>query len=261
MPIVAVEGGAVDVFQVGAGRDLVLLHSLLTDRGAFEAVVPALAASRRLTLVNLPGFGASTPAGPSVESHAERIAGLFAALALPAATDVLGNGLGGFIAVALAQRFGALFDRLVLVDTGAAFPEGGRATFRAMAAKVEEEGMAAILDVAVERLFPDDFIAERPWLAEQRKAVLRRADAKVFAAACRALAEIDLRPGLAAIRNPTLVVVGLRDEATPPALSRELAASIAGARLVEIPGCGHSPQMQDPRAFLAAITPFLDAAD
>lgn len=260
MPVVEVAGGEVDVFQVGAGRDLILLHSLLTDRGAFEAVMPALAGSRRLTLVNLPGFGASTPAGPDVESYAERIAGLFPALGLPPSTDVLGNGFGGFIAVALAQRFGSLFDRLALVDSGAAFPEGGRATFRALAAKVEAGGMAAVLDAAVERLFPADFIAKRPWLAEQRKAVLRRTDPRVFASACRALADVDLRPGLAAIRNPTLVVVGLRDEATPPALSRELAGIIPGARLVEIPHCGHAPQMQDPEAFLAAIIPFFAEA-
>jgi len=258
VPVVKVNGAEVDVFQVGAGRDLVLLHSLLSDRGSFEAVVPALSQSYRLTLVDLPGFGASSPAGPGVEDFADRLVGVFAALGLPRETDVLGNGFGGFIALALAQSHGDLFERLVLVDTGAAFPDAGKAAFQAMAEKVETDGMAAVLDTAISRLFPDDFIAANRSLVEQRKAVLRRADPAHFAGACRALAGVDLRPGLGRIANPTLVVVGLRDEATPPPLSQELAAGIEGARLVEIPHCGHSPQMQDPEAFLSAVAPFLE---
>src|SRR5258708_5886664 len=63
--------------------------------------------------------------------------------------------------------------------------------------------------------------------------------------------------GLASIRNPTLVVVGLRDTATPPALSYELANGIAGAKLIELPHCGHSPHIQDPDGFWQAIKPFL----
>src|SRR5262245_37705772 len=122
MTIVKVEGADLDVVQAGAGRDLVLLHSLLTDRSAFDRVAPELSRSRRLTLVNLPGYGASSPAGDDVESYADRVAGLFGALGLPRATDVLGNGFGGFIAVALAARHGVKFDRLIVADALASFP-------------------------------------------------------------------------------------------------------------------------------------------
>ena len=48
-----------DVQLRGEGRDLVLLHSLLSDRTAFDRIAPRLAAERRVFLVNLPGFGAS----------------------------------------------------------------------------------------------------------------------------------------------------------------------------------------------------------
>jgi 3-oxoadipate enol-lactonase len=69
---------------------------------------------------------------------------------------------------------------------------------------------------------------------------------------------VDLRAALPGIRNPTLVVVGTLDEATPPALARELAAGIAGSRLVELDGCGHCPPLEQPEAFLAAVVPFLE---
>lgn len=63
MPIIKVNGADADVARAGAGRDLVLLHSLLADRSAFDRVVPALAKSHRVWLVNLPGYGASTATG------------------------------------------------------------------------------------------------------------------------------------------------------------------------------------------------------
>jgi 3-oxoadipate enol-lactonase len=248
---------ALDVVRQGHGRNLVLLHSLLSDRTAFDRIVPRLAAERTLWLVNLPGFGASAPAGPTLEDFADRIAEQLGAQGLEGPTDLLGNGFGGFVSVALAVRHGALFDRLVLVDTGAAIPPEGKPAFHGMAARVEKDGMEAVLETALQRMFPDDFLAAHPAIAEERKASLRAARPEHFAAACRALAQFDRRAEIAEIRNPTLVVVGLRDTATPPALSRELASGIPGAQLVELPHCGHSPHIQDPDGFWRAIKPFL----
>src|SRR5216683_369995 len=95
-------------------RGLVLLHSLLSDRTAFDRIAPRLALERRLWLVNLPGFGASAPAGPGLEDFADRIASELPKLGLSAKADLLGNGFGGFVSVALAVRHARLFDRLVL---------------------------------------------------------------------------------------------------------------------------------------------------
>ena len=54
-----------------------------------------------------------------------------------------------------------------------------------------------------------------------------------------------------------LVLVGEHDEATPPPMSRELAAGLPNARLKIIPGCAHVPQLQSPQAFLDAIGDFI----
>ena len=174
MPIVKVSGADLDVVQTGSGRDLVLLHSLLTDRSAFDLVAPELAKSRRLTLVNLPGYGASGPAGPAAEDYADRIAGLLSALRLPRETDVLGNGFGGFISIALAARHGAKFDRLIVADALAAFPEPAKLPLRNLAAKVAQEGMSGALDVAISRMFPPSFIAANPQVVAERKRALEQ---------------------------------------------------------------------------------------
>jgi 3-oxoadipate enol-lactonase len=250
------DNATLDVVQMGKGRDLILLHSLLSDRTAFDRIAPRLATERRVWLVNLPGFGASSPAGPGLEDFADRIAEQLPKLGLSGDADLLGNGFGGFVSVALATRHGRLFDRLVLVDTGAAIPPEGKGAFHAMAERVEAGGMETVLATALQRMFPDDFLAMHPEIAEERKASLRAVRAEYFAAACRALAKFDRRAELGTIRNPTLVVVGLRDTATPPALSHELAAGIPGASLVELPHCGHSPHIQDPESFWQVVKPF-----
>jgi 3-oxoadipate enol-lactonase len=257
MSSVDVNGGVLDVIEEGSGRPLLLLHSLLADRAVFNRVVPLLAPYRRVILVDLPGFGGSSSAGSTVEGFADRLAGLFPALGLGKDTDVLGNGFGGFIASTFAIRHGRLFDRLVLADTGIGFPEAGKAAFRTMAQRVREHGMEGVVEIAMKRLFPDAFIAANPELVAERRAALVKTDPVLFAQACEALATLDLCPSIGSIRNPTLVVVGSLDAATPPPMAYELAKRIEGAKLIELPGCGHAPMAQDPQGFVAAISAFL----
>jgi 3-oxoadipate enol-lactonase len=260
VPVLTVGGAGLDVVQGGEGRDLVLFHSLLTDRTVFDQVIVTLGRGRRLTLVNLPGFGDSDPAGPAIEDYADRVALFFPALGLkPETTDVVGVSFGGFVAIALAARHGHLFSRLVLVDTAAAFPEPAKAPLRAMAERASENGMGAVVDTALRRMFTERFIAARPDIVTARSDTLLRARPEHFATACRALATLDLRPELGKIKNETLVVVGKLDVTTPPALAHELAAGIPKARLVEIPGCAHCPPIEQPEKFAREVGNFLSA--
>lgn len=257
MSLVGFDGARLDVESAGAGPDLVLLHSLLSDRSAFDRVGETLAGSFRTHLVNLPGYGSSSPAGATLEAYADRVAAGLAALRLGGRTTVLGNGFGGFVALALAIRHGAKFGPLVIADSLATFPDAAKAPFRAMATKVRAEGMASVLDAAIRRMFPESFIAANPAMVAERKAALAKADPACFAQACLALADVDFRPSLANIRNRTLVMAGALDQTTPAALARELAAAIPGAKFEEISGCGHCPQIEKPAEFIAALRRFL----
>jgi 3-oxoadipate enol-lactonase len=257
MSTINVNGVAVDVTQTGAGRDLVLLHSLLADCSAFDRVVPVLAQKHRVTLVNLPGYGASAAHGVSVEDYADHIAALLRELKLPRETDVLGNGLGGFIAIALACRHGAAFGKLFIADSLATFPPAGKEPLRLMAERVKQQGMSAVLDAAINRMFPPAFVAANAELVAERKAVLAQADPACFSRACLALSTVDLTPLLDGIRNPVFVMVGALDGATPAPLARELADRIPGAGFLEIPGCGHCPQLEKPGVFVQAVEKFL----
>lgn len=215
-------------------------------------------ARRQATLVNLPGFGASSPAGPAIEDYADRMADLFPTLRLvPETTDLVAMSFGGFVGISLAARHGRLFDRLALVDTAAAFPDPAKAPLRGMAERALSQGMPSIVDTALRRMFTDGFITANPDTVAACTEVLRRARPAHFATACRALASLDLRPVLGTIRNPTLIVVGALDVTTPPALAFELQAGIPGARLVEIPDCAHCPPLEKPEQVVRALDDFL----
>jgi 3-oxoadipate enol-lactonase len=257
MAIIELDGSRVEVSQQGEGRDLVLLHSLLTDRTVFDRVAPALSRRRRLTLINLPGYGASSSAGTDIASYADRVANTLAALRLPRGTDVLGNGFGGFIAVMLALRHGGRFDKLIAAPALAGFPESAKAPFHRMASAVSSQGMVAVLDAAIQRMLPAAFIERNPEIVAERKRSLAAANAACFATACLALAKLDLSAAVKEIKNPTLVLAGSEDATTPPALARELAAAIPGAEFRELSGCGHCPQIEDPARFVAALEGFL----
>lgn len=93
---------------------------------------------------------------------------------------------------------------------------------------------------------------------EVRKERFLQTDVQTFHAACAALAELDLRPLLAEETVPVLVLVGEFDEATPPPMSRELAAGLPDARLKVLTGCAHVPQLQEPQRFYDEIIDFVD---
>ena len=251
-----------DVIQVGEGPDLLSLHTLLAERTVFDRALPDLAAKHRLTIPNLPGYGKTPPLdnpSPAVEDYADRIAGIMDAAGLPENTDVLGNGAGGFMSVALAIRHGGRIGKLILADTGPGFPEAAKKPLHILADKVEAEGMESVLDAAMLRMFPEPYIAANPDVIAERKAALATCNPKAFAATARALAGVEMADQIGGITNETMVMVGLDDATTPPALSYALHEGIPGATLVEIEDCGHCPQIQQRDVFVKEVLGFLDS--
>jgi pimeloyl-ACP methyl ester carboxylesterase len=223
-------------------------------------VLPALAETRRVTRINLPGFGASTPLQLfTVAEQAGHVARVMDTLELPGDTAVFGNGFGAFVALELAIRHGRRLGRLMVADTLAAFPERARVPFRVMAERVLAAGMVAVLDTAIARMFPPAFATRHPKVIAERKTALAAVDAQCFARACVALAALDLTRDAPRIGNPTLVLCGALDQTTPPALARELSQLIPGARYEDIPDCGHCPMLEQPALLTEKLLRFLAA--
>jgi 3-oxoadipate enol-lactonase len=250
--------GSLTAVRTGEGRDLVVLHSLLSDRHAFDPVLPALTAKHRVTLINLPGFHGSlaTPLA-LMDAYVAAIEDGFQEFGIASDAILIGNGFGGTVALAFAMAHPERIAKLVLSDAAACFPPEGRKAFEVMAANVAEGGLGAIAEIAAKRVFSPAYLAAHPEAIEQRKAVLLGIDPKAFQAACKILQETDLEPLLHRMHVPLLVVCGEFDQATPPVLNRAVTDKVAGAIYVELPGCGHCPPLEQPQAFLDAIRDFV----
>jgi 3-oxoadipate enol-lactonase len=250
--------GTLTAVRTGEGRDLVVLHSLLADRHAFDPVLPALAAKHRVTLFNLPGFHGSAPAMLAlIDAYVAVIEDGFDEFSIAHDAVLMGNGFGGTVALAFALAHPERISKLVLSDAAAGFPPEGRQAFAMMAEKVADGGLGSIAEIAAKRVFSPAYLVAHPEKIEERKKVLLGIDPKAFQAACRILQETDLVPLLHRLSVPTLVVCGEFDQATPPALNKQIVEKVAGARYVQLPGCGHCPPLEQPEQFLAAIKDFV----
>jgi 3-oxoadipate enol-lactonase len=250
--------GSLTAARTGQGRDLVVLHSLLSDRHAFDPVLPALAAKHRVTLINLPGFhGSLAPPLALMDAYIAAIEDGFQEFGIANDSILIGNGFGGTVALAFAMAHPERVAKLVLSDAAAGFPPEGRKAFEVMAAKVAEAGLGSIAEIAAKRVFSPAYLAIHPEAIDERKKVLLEIDPKAFQAACKILQEVDLEPLLHRMRVPTLVVCGEFDQATPPPLNKSIADKVKGAAYVQLPGCGHCPPLEQPQAFLAAIKDFV----
>jgi len=250
--------GALTAVRTGEGRDLVVLHSLLADRHAFDPVLPALAAKHRVTLINMPGFDGSKPTALALmDAYVATIEDGFDEFEIGNDAVLIGNGFGGTVALAFAIAHPERISKVVLSDAAACFPPEGRQAFAVMAQKVADNGLGAVAEIAARRVHSPDYLKAHPEAIEVRKKVLLGIEPKAFAAACKILQETDLTPLLHHLRVPSLVVCGELDQATPPALNKAIVEKVAGSRYVELPGCGHCPPLEQPEQFLAAIKDFV----
>jgi len=122
--------GALTAVRTGKGRDVVVLHSLLSDRHTFDPVLPALAAKYRVTLINLPGFHGSLPTPLALmDAYVATIEDGFQEFKVADDAILIGNGFGGTVALAFAMAHPKRVAKLVLSDAAACFPPEGRKAF------------------------------------------------------------------------------------------------------------------------------------
>jgi proline-specific peptidase len=214
----------------------------------------------------------------SIEDYANDVEELRQHLGLER-ISLFGHSHGGVVAMDYAARFPDRVEKLILASTLARFAKEQVGAMEAgMAAKAGEpwfEDASAALaaeqagdfetDEELGRLalreFPFYFAhygdAERAYLEALREDIpnadtLRYFNQEIFET-------FDLRPQLARITAPTLVITGEQDFITGPVCADDIEASLSDVRKVVIPGAGHFIFVETPDAFGQAVLDFLEA--
>lgn len=227
----------------GPGVPVVLIHGFGGDKGTWLFNEPALADGREVVSLDLPGHGGSSPPGPD--------AGLAAlAVDVGAALDQLGIGsahlvghsLGGAVAIRLAADRPALVRSLALVAPAGLGAEIDGTYLDGFIAAERRKPMRDVLA----RLFHDPAVVTTDMVEGSLRMKrtdgvtesLRRLAASLFPAGRQAT---DLRPVLASMAAPVLVIWGAADAILPAAQMQGLPATV---RTATLPAAGHMPQME-----------------
>lgn len=175
-------------------------------------------------------------------------------------THWCGVSIGGMTGLWFAAHRGDRVDRLVASNASAY--TSGPESWIARASKVRAGGMASILPDAVKRWVTPSFLATNPPILETLQRDFLAINVDGYVGTCMALRDMDLREDIAAIKAPTLVVVGAADLSSTPEKGAFLASRIRGSRLVTLPA-GHVANIEAPELFTSTVTDFLneDRAD
>lgn len=276
------DGHIVEWEAVGSGEDLVWFEGGPGFWAHLARPDVALIADRfRSHLVNAPGCGRTSPpalrSDYSVPGDVAFYEAARDALGLEKFT-LMGHSWGGTLAVAYAAAHPERVRRLVVVDGWCGWPlverreaeaEEQRALDRlrdrpwfaeAMADhgdihEITEADLAAWFGTRFPVYFADpDSPRARPHIERIRREYRYNIDAARYYDD----EAVDLRPMLAGVCCPTLVIVGEHDFICGPVWNRPIAAGIPGATYAEIPGVGHLPQYEAPDAFRRVLFDWLD---
>lgn len=253
MALIEVNGETLGYDRAGSGERLLLIHSLGTAAWMWRAEIARWSGRFDVIAVDARGHGRSSNRGGfTVRDVAADLAGVLRALGEGPAR-VVAISMGGPIAAHLTDLAPELVSRLVICDSFADQGAAGATRAAAIAETVAQKGMEAYARAyAADTLVEDDptHVAELvASIAGMTPADYVQAAGSVFTAN---VVELYRQ-----IRVPTRVVVGSRDNRTPPKLSQEIAALVPGADYVEVEGARHLANLDRPAGFHAAVEPFL----
>jgi len=215
----------------------------------------ALSSGRTLVRYDRPGCGLSDPyAGP--RTMALELATIRAVTEALGATsfDLLGWSLGAAVAAQWAADRPETVRRMVLYGGWATGSEIGDEDSKRHLLGLVATHWGLGSDLLTDLFAPETDAGTRRALAQYQRA----ASSAETAVALLGLAyDLDVRPALAHVTAPTLVLHRSGDRAAPAAQSRTLAEAIPGAELVELEGRSHLPAMGDAEAVVEQVRHFL----
>jgi len=252
---------------------LLLVHGMAGSSATWRAVLPGLAGRYHVVAPDLPGHGESDkPRGDSsLGAYANTLRDLMIALGIERAT-VVGQSLGGGVAMQLAYQHPQRCERLVLVSSGGLGPEVSW-MLRAFALPGTEYLMPVLFPGfvrdagnAVGRAFGRLGVRwatfEQEWEAyasltepDNRQSFVRTLRAVVDPAGQSVSAHDKL---YLASRLPTLVLWGGRDRIIPVDHAEAAHRSMPGSRLVIFDHAGHFPHAEEPERFVTTLRAFID---
>lgn len=257
----ALAGISTAVLEGGKGRAVVLLHGPMAYAAHWMGVIPGLARDHTVIVPDLPGHGASETGDGALD--VPRVLAWLGALierTCPAPPVLVGQLLGGAIALRFAIERGELLERLVLIDTFGLAPFQPAPEFGQAVMQFQAEPSASTHDSLWRYCaFDLDRLRERmgetwtPFAAYNVERARTPATQAAMQALMPAFAFAPIAPDeLARIKVPTSLIWGRHDLGTPLAVA-EAASRRHGWPLQVIENAADDPPIEQPEAVVQAL--------
>jgi 4,5:9,10-diseco-3-hydroxy-5,9,17-trioxoandrosta-1(10),2-diene-4-oate hydrolase len=257
-------GHRIHLIDEGRGPAIVFLHG--SGNGAcghsnFKGNYPELVrAGYRCLVLDLIGYGYSdkpTDAQYTLDFFVECVAQTLDALDVPRAT-VVGNSLGGAIALGLALAQPARVERLVLMAPGSLNDLPDYLAMPGMAAMFALYNSGELITEArMKQFFIDAFVVDPAAvtddLVRERAALMQLQNPQVI----KTLKVPNLTDRLGEIACPALTLWGLNEKMMPDSGILRLAKGLRNGRMVLVPNCGHWVMIEHRALFNRMVLDFL----
>jgi len=200
-----------------AGPALVLLHGFCEDSRIWDDFKQPFLSTYRVLTLDLPGFGQSSIAEAcSIQDMGDTLKAVLDAAQIEKCL-LIGHSMGGYIALAFAERYASYLAGLGLFHSHAyADTEAKKAARSKSVEFVERNGVATFVAQIIPSLFPKDFSTKQAALVED---LIKKAESYPSMGITNALLAMRDRPDrsgvLEAIPVPVLFILGKLDEAIP----------------------------------------------
>jgi 2-hydroxy-6-oxonona-2,4-dienedioate hydrolase len=250
--VTAVFGQNIRYYEAGQGPTVILLHGLGSVKEIWMANFGTLAAKYHVYTIDQIGFGHSDK--PLLEykiaTFVDFLQGFMQAQNISKAT-LVGNSLGGWIALDFTIQHPAMVEKLVLVDSA------GLASMHPPTVDLNASSLAGMRAILESVFYNKQMVTDQSVLQVFTDHV-RNNDAYTIQRMLAGLVTPQFEDAkLATVHAPTLVVWGRQDELIPVGGGEKLRDGIAGAKLVVFDECGHVPQLEKAAEFNQTLLDFL----
>lgn len=253
---VSVYGQQLHYYEEGRGPTVIFLHGMVGGSTDWAYVLGPLSAKYHVIALDQIGFGHS--AKPQLEyriaTFVDFLQEFMRVRKIPKAS-VVGNSLGGWVAMDFAAEHPDLVDKLVLVDA-AGLDSPIHHDVPVDMNPASREGVRKLW----ETLFYNKKLATNRLVDYEWQSRLRDGENATVQRLVHALVSgnefEDGKVGM--IQARTLVIWGRNDVLLPVGFGERLNAAIAGSKLMVINECGHVPPLEKPLEFVRVLLEFLD---
>jgi 3-oxoadipate enol-lactonase len=235
-----------------------LSHALAANLSMWDPQVSALTSRYRVLRYDTRGHGGTgAPEGPySLELLAEDARALHQALGIERSVFI-GLSMGSMIGQVLALTCPEMLQGLILCESSSRTAPEMKSVWDERIRVAQTQGMEAHVEPTIGRWFTPPFLEKRRDVVGSVRAMIRATEPTGYIGCIRAIKGLDLTDRLAAIRVPTLIMVGEEDPASPVASSQAIHERIQGSELVMLKAAAHLSNMEQPEAFNRAVMAFL----